>query len=60
MEVYNSEFLVSTPIVSVVVIAYNHKDYISDCLDNIINQIVDFPIALGRYVSRIRKSILAL
>lgn len=46
MEVYNSEFLISTPVVSVVVITYNHQDYISECIDNIINQVVNFPIEI--------------
>lgn len=46
MEVYNSDLFISTPLVSVAVITYNHQEYISECLDNIINQVVDFPFEI--------------
>ena len=34
------------PLVSVVVITYNHEPYIKECLDGIISQKTDFPIEI--------------
>lgn len=35
---FESEKLTSTPVVSIVVLAYNHEKYIKICLENILNQ----------------------
>lgn len=33
----------ATPLVSIITLAYNHEPYISECLNNLVHQKVDFP-----------------
>lgn len=46
MEIFDNDSFITNPQVSVAVITYNHEKYIGECLDNIINQSVDFPIEI--------------
>lgn len=46
MIIYEKDIYVGAPVVSIIVITYNQKEYLRECLDSIINQVVDFPIEI--------------
>lgn len=46
MIICENDIYVDAPVVSIIVITYNQKEYLRECLDSIINQVVDFPIEI--------------
>lgn len=44
--IIESSNVVKAPIISVMVMAYNHKDYIRQCLSSILNQVINVPYEL--------------
>lgn len=45
-EVSNSDLLVTSPLVSVLMITYNHAEYLADAIEGVVNQQCPFPFEL--------------
>lgn len=54
MIIFDEDKLVNNPVISVIVITYNHEKYLSQCLDNILSQNinVEYEIIIGEDCSK--------